>query len=205
MKLVNIAVEKFSFREKLSFITNSSKYDKLTYKVWTICKLVVSFGNSKLPITHSSCNAILSNNDTNKCIFSRRIQQIIDDVAKNMDVKVANAKRYSDSFVASGSDDSQTVKENIIFKINERITEYTLPLFGVLCEKNNSVEEDNRIEKVYYHVGRIINLLEGAYGDIPYSDSEMFKDYLYISVLNAVNAIFSSAEIEIEIDEMLNI
>lgn len=50
----------FSFREKLSFVTNSDIYKKLPYKLWTICKLLFSCVKCALPITDQSCNDIIS-------------------------------------------------------------------------------------------------------------------------------------------------
>lgn len=61
----------FSFREKLSYISNSETNKGVIKKFGAICRLIVSYGTCDLHITEKDCSDIVKLND--KCIFSRKV------------------------------------------------------------------------------------------------------------------------------------
>lgn len=179
MDKVNIEAEKFSFREKLSFITNSSEYGKWTYKLWAICKLVVSRGNCKLPITQSSCNDIINNKCTKQCIFSRKIQRLIKDVKT---ARIRNARLYIEKiFDLSGKD--LAITQDTIATLDKKI-------MGAVKE----VGGDVTIENTKYYVDKICKKLAEDCKEIPFSDTDMFEDYLLEGVSTIVEKLLESKE-----------
>lgn len=124
---MNVRVDNvnLSFREKLSYIQNSNEYNKVLFKLWGVCILILSFGTYNLHLTERKCLDVLEKNG--ECIFSRKIRRVLPDLVKTTFVNVLSIEDSSENNSGNESlvDEASSEKE----KINrQRITEETSEL-----------------------------------------------------------------------------
>ena len=89
---IDISSKLFSFREKLSFVTNSDQYPKRAYKAWTIFKLIISFGKCNLPtITYELSWQVANGEKKSDCIFSRKVRALLNSkIIDDMQAQITN-------------------------------------------------------------------------------------------------------------------